>query len=805
MTANLQYLKSDLSEKETSGFVEMLKALISRMLMDDKDISTITADLSSEEASKVIHALKEKADNLYSSLLSSAIKFCNKDLGADSSEIGMEEEKEYEEHEDDVKLCRAMKESIREYCKASSEAERYKHLVSVLNTILCNFRSHEFKDMITPDEMDDNELIFIANDPAVIKADVTGTERKPDIIATSLDTLNSWFSDWGQCVWTNWRSKIDKGSKPPAGLDRRWLGARQPWELKRIRLLLKTGRLRQAYSVQDLTEIAPGDDKVIKRTAEKKSNQPSNSSCTGPGKRKREPEDYIESTDSKKQKSLINDPPLRKSHASDAQFANKPPPTSDNLCSPDVQLGYYALERLRAAWNITHATGVLLQDTQLQLWYYDSQGGIHTHYIDILEQLPLFVVMVMIFQRFDSRMWGERDTQICSATHSKSYHMIEDTKRGPHFQLRGRRPFTAKVSEVPVVSAKNNPVGPKTRAQAQAEAQTEPEIKFFKGAWPEVPRGKEPVVLAEAHRRADELLDEPCKSYVKDHIPTVEAWDELPDTSTVLIRCFLGLLTENGRVQLWMVSPILEPARTLRPQAFWIALWEAIRCHYLLWCIGIAHGDISLSNIMYNTATKKCILNDYDLASLMDPGTEVPERQGYERTGTRPFMALELLGAEGVAGQTQRRYRHDLESFYWVLVWVGACVQDGKEILTERYAEMGVGTYAEVHKKKCSLLMSSGSYSTTEDYAFLYDVIGAWIAWWRTFQGNMETAVYQQRRHGIPVKEEPAEYFVNALVKTAAEAAHPVPIKLDWLSVDVPTLPEESTRSVTLCTVKASS
>ncbi|EEB96924.1 hypothetical protein MPER_03852 [Moniliophthora perniciosa FA553] len=102
--SQLQHLRFDLSKKETSGFVEMLKALISRMLMDDKDISTITADFSSEEASKAIHTLKENTDSLYDNLLSSAIEFCNKDLSTDSSETGKEEE-EHEEHEDDVKLC----------------------------------------------------------------------------------------------------------------------------------------------------------------------------------------------------------------------------------------------------------------------------------------------------------------------------------------------------------------------------------------------------------------------------------------------------------------------------------------------------------------------------------------------------------------------------------------------------------------------------------------------------------------------------------------------------------------------------
>ncbi|EEB97533.1 hypothetical protein MPER_03125 [Moniliophthora perniciosa FA553] len=105
---NLEHMKFDLSKKAASGFVETLKTLLARMLMNDKDISTITGDFSSEEAAKVIHTLKEKADSLYNDLLSLAIEFCNDDLSVNPDRKGKKKES------DDVKLCKAMKESIRE-------------------------------------------------------------------------------------------------------------------------------------------------------------------------------------------------------------------------------------------------------------------------------------------------------------------------------------------------------------------------------------------------------------------------------------------------------------------------------------------------------------------------------------------------------------------------------------------------------------------------------------------------------------------------------------------------------------------
>ncbi|EEB89919.1 hypothetical protein MPER_11937 [Moniliophthora perniciosa FA553] len=256
--ANLQYLKFDLSKKETSGFVEMLKAFISRMLMDDKEISTITADLSSEEAKKIIHALKEKADSLYSKLLFSAIEFCNKDLGNRKRET-----KGRKKEPDDVRLCQTMKESIRKYCNASTETTRYKQLVSVLNTILCNFRSHEFKDMIIPAEMGDSELIFITNDSAVIKTDVTAV-------------LKIQRATRGQ----NGGLKLTRGQTPHAGLDQEWLNVYQPWDLKMVKKRLQPERFGKVYSGQDLTAAAPGDDQVTDTAGEKESKQAGNGSCT---------------------------------------------------------------------------------------------------------------------------------------------------------------------------------------------------------------------------------------------------------------------------------------------------------------------------------------------------------------------------------------------------------------------------------------------------------------------------------------------------------------------------------------------
>ena len=60
------------------------------------------------------------------------------------------------------------------------------------------------------------------------------------------------------------------------------------------------------------------------------------------------------------------------------------------------------------------------------------------------------------------------------------------------------------------------------------------------------------------------------------------------------------------------------------------------------------------------------VLNDFDLAAIMDVGDRSPKKQGFERTGTLPYMAIELLDSPD--GKLPRWFRHDLESCMWCLV-----------------------------------------------------------------------------------------------------------------------------------------
>ncbi|KZT73738.1 hypothetical protein DAEQUDRAFT_721192 [Daedalea quercina L-15889] len=108
---------------------------------------------------------------------------------------------------------------------------------------------------------------------------------------------------------------------------------------------------------------------------------------------------------------------------------------------------------------------------------------------------------------------------------------------------------------------------------------------------------------------------------------------------------------------------------------------DCIYCHHLLWEGNgeVEHTDISLANLGVDPDTLEMKLRDFDLARLVRVRDSTGP-QGTERTGTTPFMAIELLEKDYWTGKIERLYRHDLEGFVWVVAYYAWAYDQGQEL-----------------------------------------------------------------------------------------------------------------------------
>ncbi|KDR70456.1 hypothetical protein GALMADRAFT_1350349 [Galerina marginata CBS 339.88] len=115
------------------------------------------------------------------------------------------------------------------------------------------------------------------------------------------------------------------------------------------------------------------------------------------------------------------------------------------------------------------------------------------------------------------------------------------------------------------------------------------------------------------------------------------------------------------------------------------AFLDCLECHYHAYHTGrVLHRDISENNLMIWRPIKERsteslgILNDFDMAAEVGDDGELLANSARRRTGTLPFIARDLLAPIPKGGPSPKHlYRHDLESFFYVLIWAAAHYEFG--------------------------------------------------------------------------------------------------------------------------------
>ncbi|KAJ3540697.1 hypothetical protein NMY22_g4187 [Coprinellus aureogranulatus] len=652
---NYKFVEEDLKTTQGVEFVNMLKAMIMmKRVREDKEDG---APLSPED----LDAYGKEQVNV---LIEEAVKFCN-----------------------DEKRSQKVKDKLAEVLKSQRETPRYQPLIVALNHILLDFKGKDIGSL--EGCATEDETLYTINDPSVIESKRlseicgTGTKCKPDICEVPLEKLlnatqpkdledeNLRAVAKSMEVQPEYWEEARKNAKP--GLQ--WSDVVHCLEVKCTAskaLTTTPGRFSQPYTAAAMFASVPH----LLRAPASPSAQSSSNEPPAPrsGSHKRSGDSAPDEQPAKRIRSGIR--------------SSGPPPTSNNdagknpYLKDDVQCAFYGIELLRAAWDKTHSIVTLLSDSSLRLNWYDSQGSIRTDSIDIVEQLPLLVAMTVLFQRFKKPMRGIAGIKLEMTLDNKQVKFLIPADVDARWELKGRRPVTC--IPVPVESKTSTTAqtqrptrGSKTSSDSDQHREDVAKLlseHHFKWSWRENTRDNEADIIATAKERAEKYLGE-HKSDVLNHLPEVKHAQDYASLSTSHIRKYAGLDVKGSRLPSLMVSRRLSEVTDLDGEVLKTKIWEIIRCIVLLWRLGIAHSDVSLGNIMVNQTkdgTQYLILNDFDLAIVMNPGDVSPQKKGLERTGTKPFMAVELL--EYPVGTVKRVCRHDLESVIWVLVWL--CRQD---------------------------------------------------------------------------------------------------------------------------------
>lgn len=107
---------------------------------------------------------------------------------------------------------------------------------------------------------------------------------------------------------------------------------------------------------------------------------------------------------------------------------------------------------------------------------------------------------------------------------------------------------------------------------------------------------------------------------------------------------------------------------------------------------------------MYRLVDEKPVgvLNDWDLAvDAFEPG-----HAALERTGTVPYMALELLAAIYSGKAIPHIYGYDREAFIWVSIWLAVCYEHGTLREDHPLRAWQTGDYNTCSEKKSHFMMN---------------------------------------------------------------------------------------------------
>ncbi|KAA1476852.1 hypothetical protein DENSPDRAFT_843973 [Dentipellis sp. KUC8613] len=360
------------------------------------------------------------------------------------------------------------------------------------------------------------------------------------------------------------------------------------------------------------------------------------------------------------------------------------------LTADKQQLAHYALESLYNIGNRRFIIGIFVKDLTLSLWYFDRIGVIKSEELYFLLEPELFMFIVAAVYSCDSEHLGYEPLPQPPDRDGWPFSSIKDsTLTLPCYSTSDLQDVDAPVTFIVSGEALHTQYGIVGRGTVVLPIRLSPGSSCeglnvdrhytAKFSWPVHTRVAEDDLIRRIRTAAGPRWQR--------HIPDLKLSLTIERASNKLAflpRAYLKSLTgpaPETRFLRILITPRYRRLRDVQSlEHFKKVFVDVVRVHRVVFLkANVLYRDLSLANIMFRRDKKKHasgVLNDWDLGEVVPANQEDHIATSRHRTGTLPFMVMELLSEDPPV----HIYRHDLESFFWILMWAALHLElDGKE------------------------------------------------------------------------------------------------------------------------------
>ncbi|KAH9467000.1 hypothetical protein Pst134EB_002034 [Puccinia striiformis f. sp. tritici] len=341
-----------------------------------------------------------------------------------------------------------------------------------------------------------------------------------------------------------------------------------------------------------------------------------------------------------------------------------------------ICLGRYVCEVFKAQPTRRFVVGVTVFETSIQIWQFDRSGAIGSEPFDFKSKEPnieKFLDLMLCFFTCNQKLLGFDPTFL--EAHDLPTVIRIQTRDDQEFEIDPKPVFRASgITGRGTTCWKAHLSGDKSQ-EFLIKDSWQPEHRRKEGDMLRIVTEKNVHHVARYHYHENVFVDGEdvdIKSHVRrgldfqncTKVTNREKSEDLNPPNRFINRFHRRLILKDVGEPIWEVG---SPLRLLE------AIEGCIIGHQGLYEAGYLHRDISINNLMVNDQAVdrhyRSFLIDLDVAI---PNSASKDDVSHARTGTKVFMSVGLL-----RGVNPHTYADDIESFFWVLVWI--CIHHPKD------------------------------------------------------------------------------------------------------------------------------